>query len=46
VPFPTPGFWDKGINDVNSLTYRNHKKQGNPDAADRLQAPDPMCGRL
>ena len=37
--FPIPGFWNKEINDLNSLNSRNHSKQGCPDASGRLSVP-------
>nr|pir hypothetical protein 3 - rat [Rattus norvegicus] len=36
---PNTQIWDKQVNVINSLTSRNHNKQGSP-AAERLPAPD------
>jgi len=37
---PQTWLWDEEINDINSLTSRNHNKHGSPDDSERLPAPD------
>ena len=39
-PFPTTGFWNKEMNDINSLPSSNHNKQASPDASERHLAPE------
>jgi len=38
VPIPTPGFWNKEINNLNLLTFRNHYKEGYPDDSKSMTA--------
>lgn len=45
VNFRIPDFWNKEINDKQPLTSRNHNKQWNPDATERLPPPESHMGK-